>query len=231
MGILQKIKALTSPPTHSVNVSDKIKRLLSEFGPDAKILDLGSGPRKLARYVVNVDMKCYDQINVIADGNALPFKPESFDVVIVQAMLEHTPNPSNVVNEIQRILKEDGCVYAEVPFIYPYHPAPEDYYRFTLKGTQYLFRDFEHLDSGVCVGPTSALWAILKEYIPLLLPIPIIRGILYRIIGWIAIPFSYLDVLITKTKRAQIIASGIYFYGKKNTSLNKTAELNKNNEA
>jgi SAM-dependent methyltransferase len=211
----KKIKSLFLPRSHSLNVSDKIKKLLLQLPPEAKILDLGSGSRRLARNVVNLDMKPSDEVDVVADAIALPFQSESFDCVIVQAVLEHVPEPKSVITEIERILKPDGYVYAEVPFVYPYHPSPEDYWRFTLKGIEHIFKDFQYLDSGVCVGPTCALWSILKEYFSILVDIPIIRAIMYRIVGLFAIVFSYLDLLTAKSKRAHIICSAVYFYGRK----------------
>lgn len=212
---LQKFKKITLPPTHSLNISTRVKRILSELGPTAMVLDLGSGRRRLGSHVINLDIRFHPEVDVIATGTMLPFKAGSFDCIIVQAVLEHTPNPEKVVDEITTVLKKGGYVYAEVPFIQPYHPDPEDYQRFTLKGINYLFRHFDCIDSGVCVGPTSALCGILKEYFPLLVDIPIIRGIVYRLVGCLAIPFKYLDLLLAKKKRAHIVASGLYFYGKK----------------
>ena len=210
-----KIKSLLLPHSCSLNVSKWIAQLLFQLGPKAKILDLGSGSRRLSESAINLDIEVKDEVDIIANAMALPFKSGSFDCVIVQAVLEHVCEPSSVIAEIKRVLKNNGYVYAEVPFIYPYHPAPEDYWRFTLKGIRYIFKDFQHLDSGICVGPTCALWSILKEYIPILISIPIIRAILYRIVGLVSIVFSYLDILMVRSKKAHVIASGLYFCGVK----------------
>jgi SAM-dependent methyltransferase len=212
---LERLKKITLPPTHSLNISAGIKRILSELGPTAMVLDLGSGCRRLGNQVINLDVQSHPEVDVIATGARLPFKSESFDCVIVQAVLEHVPDAEKVIDEIMTVLKKGGYVYAEIPFIQPYHPDPEDYQRFTLKGINYLFRYFDCIDSGVCVGPTSALCGILKEYLPLLVDIPVIRGIVYRLVGYLAIPFKYLDLLLAKKRRAHIVASGLYFYGRR----------------
>jgi ubiquinone/menaquinone biosynthesis C-methylase UbiE len=53
----------------------------------------------------------------VCDAHHLPFQIESFDGVIVQAVLEHVFDPNRYVEEIHRVLKMDAVVYAETPFI------------------------------------------------------------------------------------------------------------------
>jgi hypothetical protein len=36
-----------------------------------------------------------------------------------------------VIDEIKRVLKPEGAVEVQVPFIWEYHPYPEDYFRFS----------------------------------------------------------------------------------------------------
>ena len=106
-------------------------------------------------------------------------------------------------------------VYAEIPFLQPYHGAPKDFRRYTLQGIEYLFKQFKKIDSGVSVGPTSALCGILQEYIPLLVNIPLIRGILYILLGWLSLPLRYMDLLLIRRKKAYVLASSNYFLGQK----------------
>lgn len=214
--ISERIKRMLIPPSLSINVSrKKAEELINNLGPHAKILDLGSGTRRLAPHIINLDLKMLFNVDVVANGYMLPFKSESFDAVIITAVLEHVPEPTMVVNEILRVLKKGGYIYAEVPFIQTYHPNPEDYQRFTLPGINYLFRNFERLESGVCVGPTSALCGMLQGYFPILINISLIRSIIYHTIGWLCFFVKYLDLWLAHQKRSHIISSGFYFYGKK----------------
>lgn len=215
----ERIKRRLAPPSASINLSrKKVEELIDKLGPQAKILDLGSGTRRLATYIINLDLKMLSNVDVIANGCMLPFKSESFDAVIITAVLEHVPEPAMIINEILRILKKGGYIYAEAPFIQAYHPAPEDYWRFTSTGINCLFRNFEKLESGVCIGPTSALCGILQEYFPLVIDIPdipVIRRFIYFIVGWMGFLLKYLDLWLVSKKRAHIACSGFYFYGKK----------------
>jgi ubiquinone/menaquinone biosynthesis C-methylase UbiE len=48
----------------------------------------------------------------VVDAQAIPFADESFDVVIANHMLYHVPNLPQALNEIRRVLKPGGHLYA-----------------------------------------------------------------------------------------------------------------------
>ena len=69
-------------------------------------------------------------------------------------------DPSRSVEEIHRVLKDAGLVYAETPFMQQVHGGRYDFMRFTHLGHQRLFRRFTEIKSGVVCGPGMALaWA------------------------------------------------------------------------
>lgn len=55
----------------------------------------------------------------VADGFALPFKENSFDVVICSEVLEHIHDYENIITEIQRVLKPGGKLALSVPRAWP----------------------------------------------------------------------------------------------------------------
>jgi hypothetical protein len=58
------------------------------------------------------------------------------------------------------VLKPDGLVYAETPFLQQVHAGAYDFTRYTHLGHRRLFRGFDELDSGAACGPGMALaWA------------------------------------------------------------------------
>jgi len=102
---------------------------------------------------------------------------ESFNTVIMVSVMEHVKNPFEISDCIYKILKPGGLLFNSTPFIFPYHPSPEDNYRFSPQGLKYVHEssDFEilegdfHLkiDTGAGVGDTNperygqpqAIWA------------------------------------------------------------------------
>jgi SAM-dependent methyltransferase len=97
----------------------------------------------------------------IADAHQIPLADASVDAVVVQAVLEHVLEPRRVVEEIHRVLRDDGIVYAETPFLQQVHAGPYDFNRYTSSGHRYLFRSFDEIAAGPVAGPgTQLLWSI-----------------------------------------------------------------------
>jgi len=80
----------------------------------------------------------------------------SVDGVLIQAVLEHVLDPAQVVGEIHRVLRPDGLVYAETPFLQQVHAGPNDFTRFTSSGHRYLFRAFAEIAAGPVAGPGAS---------------------------------------------------------------------------
>jgi SAM-dependent methyltransferase len=97
----------------------------------------------------------------IADAHQIPLADASVDAVVVQAVLEHVLDPGSVVEEIHRVLRDDGIVYAETPFLQQVHSGPFDFNRYTSSGHRYLFRRFDEIAAGPVAGPgTQLLWSV-----------------------------------------------------------------------
>ena len=131
--------------TESANewqVESDISKLIKE---NNLILNVGAGYRKWTeRYfslpnVINTEVFNYPTTDIVCDGDNLPFKDNSFDVVLSLAVLEHVKNPWIHANEMIRVLKPGGIIYADVPFLQPYHGYPHHYYNMTTAGLQNLF--------------------------------------------------------------------------------------------
>ena len=84
--------------------------------------------------------------HVAGDAMHLPFRAESFDGLICNAVLEHLCEPSLAVSEVYRVLEPDSRAFFYVPWMYPYHEAPGDYWRFSRTAIAYLFRNFAEIE-------------------------------------------------------------------------------------
>ena len=211
------LRFITNCPYRSPGWDRKVSKAIRELGPDALVLDLGSGSRRRARHVINLEIEPLPNVDVVGDGHHLPFGDEIFDAVILEAVLEHVVTPEEVVSEVYRVLRPGGRIYAAVPFMQGYHASPRDYQRYTVQGLENLFSDFQQDDSGVCVGATSALHWVFKEYIGVLFSFGNVW--LYKslsiIIGWLTFPVVYLDAILNFNKNAHVIASAVFFIGSK----------------
>lgn len=117
------------------------KKKMSKF--HGKILDVGGGDfvdrigfRPGDQYIC-MDLKKTKNTSILGDAHAIPFKNESFDCTICNAVLEHVKNPNRILIEINRILKPDGLLWVSVPFLQHIHADPYDFRRFTNYGLSF----------------------------------------------------------------------------------------------
>lgn len=76
------------------------------------------------------------------DGNAIPFPNESFDALLCTEVLEHVADPSQLIEEMHRVLRAKGVGIITVPWAARFHYQPFDYHRYTPSMLQKLFRPF-----------------------------------------------------------------------------------------
>jgi len=108
-----------------------------------RLLDLGCGKTPLYGMYKSLvtDVICVDwastghdnkYLDCIADLNQLlPFGDGTFDSVLLTDVLEHVFEPIRLVSEISRILRPAGKLIVGVPFLYPIHTPPHEYFRYT----------------------------------------------------------------------------------------------------
>ncbi len=70
-----------------------------------------------------------------------PIKSDSYDGILCLNVLEHIFNYENVVNESFRILKIGGVFIGSTPFIFNVHECPDDYFRYTKKALEKIFKN------------------------------------------------------------------------------------------
>ena len=218
-----KFRKLLQNIIHGSSVQTKINlnyisSIISDTN-DTKILIIGGGTigagleefyKKYSTNIISFDVYYSNNIDFIADAHSIPTKSNTFDLVIIQAVLEHVLMPTKVVAEIQRVLKFGGLVYAETPFLQNVHEGAYDFTRYTVLGHDSLFCNYIKLGSGYIGGVgTSFLWSL--EF----LFASIFRN---RFVGKIVrFSFFYLRFIdkITTTKWNIDSACGCYFIGKK----------------
>jgi SAM-dependent methyltransferase len=177
-------------------------------------LYIGGAGRTVPGYV-NIDLFPMPGVDVAAEAEHLPFPPEIFQRVECDAVLEHVREPSEVVDEIFRVLAPGGHAHLVVPFCHPFHEYPQDFRRFTLDGLRALAGPMEVVAEGWRTGPTATLLVVILEYVKLLLPFPTWRRISHLLVGWSLFPLRYLDLLLFRSSNAQRLGNHCYIWLKK----------------
>jgi uncharacterized protein YbaR (Trm112 family)/SAM-dependent methyltransferase len=227
-GKLKKLM-LSLMPTISKNIKGKTNYsrmsqvLLSQTAsPRVLVIGgsiLGQGMESLSKNaaieLIESDVSFGSRTMLICDAHDLPFEDRSFDGVIAQAVLEHVVDPYRCCEEIHRVLKEQGVVYAETPFMQQVHGGRYDFTRFTHLGHRRLFRRFEEIDSGAVCGPGMALaWSY--QYFLLSFTTSRMLSRLLRVFAQLtSFYLKYFDLYLINRPGAMDAASGYYFMGRK----------------
>lgn len=142
---------VNSKKTTSIITNQLQLDYLNDIAPDyirGNLLDLGCGEKpykliydSLCNSSIGVDVKTckHEQkyVDVFASADEMPFENETFDSVLCTNVLEHVPNMEKAFSEISRVLKKEGYLIISVPFLYPVHESPYDFYRYTIYGIKH----------------------------------------------------------------------------------------------
>jgi len=180
---------------------------LSEFELTGDIIDLGSGSVRASYYrfikfkePYNLTYADYYKTgtNFIKLDLEKPFPVEhdSFDWVMCFNTLEHIYNFENVVKESYRILKKGGLFIGSTPFLYPFHPDPHDYLRYSHEALLKMFEEENYICRRMIylgLGPFSTSIAQWSTLLPTIArPWPILSGV-------------FLDALFHKFSKSSIM--------------------------
>lgn len=80
------------------------------------------------------------QVNATVYGDCLrlPFRDGCVDTVLSTQVLEHVPEPADMLREVHRVLRPGGKILMTAPFVWGEHEVPRDYYRYTSYGLRHL---------------------------------------------------------------------------------------------
>jgi len=228
-GLKRGVKRLLSPEKKSTRRN--VDRLIAALPQEREALVLvigggtvGQGMNALYRHpglrIAAFDIYYSANVQFIADAHSIPLRDGSVDAVVIQAVLEHVLDPQRVVDEIWRVLKPDGLVYAETPFLQHVHEGAYDFTRFTESGHRFLFRRFALIDSGTSGGPgTQLAWSI--DYFARAIFRSRLAGKIFKLaFSWL----RFFDALVPSSY-ASDAASGVYFLGRRSTRTISAPEI------
>ena len=189
---------------------------------DPKILIVGGGSigrgmgnfyKNFSENILAFDIYTNPKLDFVADAHDIPVRNNTFDLIIIQAVLEHVINPKVVADECHRVLNESGLIYAETPFMQQVHEGAYDFTRFTDSGHRFLFKNFTSLKSGSNGGVgTTLMWSI-SYFFGGLFRSTFMRKIFRVLFFWL----RFFDPLVSKKQNVDG-ASGVFFIGRKSAT-------------
>lgn len=114
-----------------------------DYGSTASFRDVYAGQE-----YVGVDLEAGKGVDSVLDltKGIGPLNENYFSLIICCSVLEHTPTPWVLADNISRLAATHGWLYMSVPWVWRYHPYPDDYFRFSFRGIESLFPAFDWND-------------------------------------------------------------------------------------
>lgn len=138
------------------------------------VVDVGCGQQPFRpffgarlRSYVGTDVKPSPTVDRVCPAEALALDDASADVALCLSVLEHVNDPGQAVAELSRVLRPGGVVFASTHGAFPWHPYPQDHWRWTQTGLPILFRDagdFEEVTISATRGTVSGMFFLLAHY-------------------------------------------------------------------
>jgi len=147
-----------------------------------RVLDVGCGSKPYYALVasrasayVGTDVKRSQSVDVLSVAERLPFRSDTFDLVLCTQVLEHVLQPPAVVEEIRRVLTPGGVLLLSTHGIWFKHEK-WDFWRWTDMGLRVLLSGYQEVEIRNCGGSMVCLFQILNNYFR---HIPLGRSLIY----------------------------------------------------
>ena len=105
---------------------------------------------------------------------------KKFDNIIIFNVLEHVFDVDNAFSELNKLLKPNGKLYISTPFLYRYHKAPKDYFRFTFDFYEKIIKKKKFkiiYKKSLSTGPFFCSYSIIHNILSFLFPVNILYAI------------------------------------------------------
>jgi SAM-dependent methyltransferase len=212
--LLERFRSRVSLTYKSKRARSLVDRFVGSYDRGKVILNVGAGRTRYGSNVVNLEIAPGPEIDIVGVAEFLPLATKSCDAVVLMAVLEHVQDARKTLSEAWRVLVPGGRLLVDVPFIQGFHPSPGDYRRYTEEG---LRAELDQLgfvveESGLAVGPGSAMAWITSEFLALLVSGRSVLG--YRVARnltrVLAMPIKYADIWLEDHPMANRIPSAVW---------------------
>ena len=157
MNWLQRSLYILSKKISRQNLNSFIKENInSKNKKQINVLNIGAGG-EIEEYLksipniklLSMDINSKTKPDIIADISdkkilkKIKIKP---DYITCFEVLEHVKEPFKAIQNLFKLSTKKTVLLFSVPFIFPIHEEPNDFYRYTKYGLRYIFKDFSKVE-------------------------------------------------------------------------------------
>jgi ubiquinone/menaquinone biosynthesis C-methylase UbiE len=143
---------------------EPFERCITQTPADELVLEVGGGERRRMRPgYINLEYLSLEFADIYGDIHQLPFRDDTFGLVLAQAVFEHVSDPFTAASELVRVTRPDGLIVVDVAFMQPLHAAPYHYFNMTPWGIGELFKSCTIVETDHYDGFASTIDWILRS--------------------------------------------------------------------
>lgn len=127
-------------------VEEKIKLTWQEETKELKVIEFGGSNGAILSFFKDAHCEVAPNFPEVDIQDLKDYQSNTYDVVVLDQILEHIPHPDQAVAEVLRVLKSEGVCIAITPFFIKIHGYPNDYFRYTDQGLKQVFKEFRQVE-------------------------------------------------------------------------------------
>lgn len=130
---------------------NKYLKKISDRFIGAEILEFGSGKKgsSVTAKKIFINAKSFKQTDInpdfgheLLDIRDVINLDKKYDLVLCCNVIEHVFENNKIASNLKKLVKKNGYLIVSVPFIYPLHDEPGDFWRYTEHNLKKMFKDF-----------------------------------------------------------------------------------------
>jgi len=146
-----------------------------------RVLDIG-GRLQPYRPLLGARVSCYfgldllptPMVNVLARGEALPLRVDSFDLVICTQVLQYATDPPALLREAHRVLRTGGYLFLSVPSV-SVQDSDQECWRFLPHGLRQMLAGFRTVEIAPEGGSIAGFFRSVNSCLNVFVRYPALR--------------------------------------------------------
>ncbi|MBZ5653370.1 MAG: class I SAM-dependent methyltransferase [Acidobacteriia bacterium] len=152
-------------------------------GKDLRVLDIGGRyqpyrpllQERLGQYIA-IDVLATRLVNVVGKGELLPFRANTFDLVIATGVFEYFPRPHLAADQVHEVLKPGGVLLMSVGAVSPRF-VDDEHWRYMRSGLRSILSPFSQVEIVPEVSSLGGFCRLINAGLNIFAKYELVRGL------------------------------------------------------